>query len=270
MNRSRRAARRNAGYVLTANDTSARSLRIALHNKRKSDAESSKNNKNKRQNPKQTISPTKWSRHNVITRQSLRSIGKKARHQLDDSTATMNEVDANNSSTTTKDHLTTTVRNDIIETNENTATDKSILVNDTCDMMRFIDSSSIENESEVEDTMNQCTAIMQKDNNDDDGKESNIANSIDTSTKTRKSKECAIEQMRASLLPPMPPLLDNLTATQLIETQQNNTSRAGTPTSISFLNNNDELSFESFQSRYNGYSTYSQTSSKSNHLNGKI
>ena len=80
MDRSRRAARCNAGYVVAANDTSARSLRIALCNKHKSAAESSKNDKNKRRNSDQNNTMKIQSTSKVATRQSLESIGKKARH----------------------------------------------------------------------------------------------------------------------------------------------------------------------------------------------
>ena len=52
-------------------------------------------------------------------------------------------------------------------------------------------------------------------NDNDNGKESDVTNSIGN-THTRQLKEHAIEQMRASLLPPMPPLLDNLIASQLV------------------------------------------------------
>ena len=268
MDRSRRAARRNAGYGVAANDTSARALRIARRNHDKSEAESSKHDKNNTHNSEQSNSRKKRCAPKV-TRQSLESIGKKARHKQGNLSLKINDTDTNRS-TTTKDN-SNTAQNDIIDTN-NIAKDITIKesnpVIDTNGTLRCTDSVSFANEFEVEGKEAEIS-IMQRDNENDDDNQSGIANSIGTSL-SRKSKEIAIERLKQGLLPPMPPQLDNFPTSELVETQQKDTSRAGTPTSIFFTNDNDEFSIESFQSRYNNSSAYSQTSIKSKHITGKI
>ena len=77
MERSRRAACCSAGYVVAANNASDRNLRIALRNRHKRAAKALNNDDNKQQNVEQT---KKQSHPKVMTRQSLASIGKKARH----------------------------------------------------------------------------------------------------------------------------------------------------------------------------------------------
>ena len=327
MNRSRRAARRSTGYVVGANDASDRSLRIALRNKHKRAAEALKDDDN---NTEQTITKKKRC-HRVVTKQSLASIGKRARHQKDTSTPTLNEVGDNDTTTSTNDRLSR-VQNDVIETNDtttNTTTDRSTVVIGTSNILKkHQKDTSTPTLNEVDDNAttsstkdrlstvqndvirtNDITTNTTTDNstvaigtsnilertdsispsnefldfldegtvtdcsNDEDsdyidGNESDRGSSIGT-LKSRKSKEIAIERIKDSLLPPMPPLLDDIEPSQEpVETQLNNTSQAGTPESISFNNHNDELSIESFQ---NNSCTYSQTSNTSSeYIKSKI
>ena len=62
---------------------------------------------------------------------------------------------------------------------------------------------------------------------------------------------------------------ENYASPEPVQTQLIHSSRVGTPESISFVNNNDELSIESLQLTNNSIS-YSQTSHKSKYTNGKI
>ena len=54
MDRSRRAARRSAGYVVAVNEASDRNLRIALRNRHKRAAEALNNDDSNQQNVEQT------------------------------------------------------------------------------------------------------------------------------------------------------------------------------------------------------------------------
>ena len=133
MDRSRRATRRSTGYVLGANDASDRNLRIALRNRHKRAAKALKNDDN---NTEQTITRKKRL-HHVDTKQSLASIGKRARHQKDTSTPSLNEVGDNETTTSTKDRLST-VQNDVIHTNDittNTTTDSSTVAIGTSNIL---------------------------------------------------------------------------------------------------------------------------------------
>ena len=194
-------------------------------------------------------------------------------HQKDTSTPTLNEVDDNATTTSTKDCLST-VQNDVIHTNDittNTTTDNSTLAIGTSNILERTNSVSLGNEFLDfldEGTATDCSAVNDKDSDYIDGNESDRASSIGTS-QSRKSKEIAIEQIKDSLLPPMPALLDDVEPSQEpVETQLNDTSQAGTPESISFNNDNDELSIESFR---NNSCTYSQTShTSSEYIKPKI
>ena len=100
--------------------------------------------------------------------------------------------------------------------------------------MEFIDEGSVVD-----------SPIVDEDIENNDVNESNCESHISTS-RTRKSKEISIKQIKGSLLPPMPPLLDDVEPSpEPAQTQLKHSSRAGTPESISFVNNNDKLSIES-------------------------
>ena len=87
MDWSRRAASCSAGYVVAANDASDQNLYIALRNRHKRATEALNYDDNNQRNVEQT---KKRSHPKVMTRQSLASIGKKARHQKDTTTSKLN------------------------------------------------------------------------------------------------------------------------------------------------------------------------------------
>ena len=185
--------------------------------------------------------------------------------------------DNDNDKSTTKDCLDTVPNIDIIRTNDNVTTNdttnkSTIATIDNTNLLECMDNDSFDNnfmDFIDEGSINNDSSYVDEDTENNDGNESN--GEINTSSsRTRKSKKIAIEQIKETLLPPMPSLLDDgEQSTESVQTHEKRTSRAETPQSISFLNNNDEVSIESLRSTNNSI-TYSQTSHKSKYMNGKI
>ena len=92
-----------------------------MYNRHKRAAGALNNDDNNQRNLEQT---KEQSRHKVITRQSLASIGKKSRHQRDTTTSTLNKDNTNKSTTTTKDCLNTVPNSNVMHMNDSVTTNK--------------------------------------------------------------------------------------------------------------------------------------------------
>ena len=185
--------------------------------------------------------------------------------------------DNDNDKSTTKDCLDTVPNIDIIRTNDNATTNdttnkSTIATIDNTNLLECMDNVSFDNDFMDfidQGSVNNDSSYVDEGTENNDGNESN-GESNTSSSRTRKSKKIAIEQIKETLLPPMPSLLDDgEQSTESVQTHEKRTSRAETPESISFVNNNDEVSIESLRSTNNSI-TYSQTSHKSKYMNGKI
>ena len=184
-----RKIRRDTGYILQSNEVSTRSLRIAQRNARKRKANVSENDEDK---ANEANAPSKVKpKRNVVSRQTLESIGKTMR------TSTSNLTQSSKSPSKDDTVLDEELKTQGKMPHTHTLRDRNDIVNDFANT----------NENEKKICNSNSSNAMNESNNDDLDTISDDMSNTDTDKRRsspRIAKLNAVECMKQLLLPPMP------------------------------------------------------------------
>ena len=212
-----RQIRRDTGYILQSNEVSTRSLRIAQRNARKRKANVSENDKDKA-NEANIPSKVKLKR-NVVSRQSLESIGKTMRTST--SNLTQSSKSPSKDDTVLDEELKTQgkiphirtlhdsndIVNDFANTNENETKTHNSNSSNAMNELNNIDLDTISDDMSNTDTDKRNEESSSQQNNINLDKISDDMSNADTDKRRsspRIAKLNAVECMKQLLLPPMP------------------------------------------------------------------